>query len=383
MLTNVAEIDIEFYERNLDLVCTGGGNLLVIGQAGIGKTAIPFQRAAKHRLKVVYWNLSTQEAPDLVGLPIIKVENGVEVVRYASPEFMPVCERYPDPVLVVVDEIDKCKSELQNPLLEVFQSHTLNGRKLNIRGIVSTGNLPDEGAFSKPISHALTNRCKTYKLTSDFASWQSWAGENGINSLVSAFLSRNKDLLSQKPNVSDPTAYTRGSPRSWSAAGVEIDKIEESVKNKVISFGDLDKELDFKTMAIAGFVGMSSAVQFRVWLDYAKKLEPVINDLVYKDKQPTEAQVNDMGPTGIIVLGTNSVRAIVDLASQKAPEDKIRKEILKATESVFKFLKTVPPEFQITACKASALTIDFIKTWGLTNDVNFMTVFKSVRAVQT
>jgi hypothetical protein len=386
MLTGVHEIDIETYEQFLDLVCVKGGNLLVIGQAGIGKTEIPYQRAAKHGLDVVYWNLATQEAPDLVGLQIIKEENGVEVVRYASPEHMPVKERYPKPVIVIVDELDKCKSELQNPLLEIFQSvqngegGTLNGRQLNIRALISTGNLPDEGAFSKPISHPLTNRSMTYKLTSNFEAWQSWAVGAGINPLVVAFLSKHQEYLSMKPVVGDPTAYTRGSPRSWTHAARDLNKLAEMKAEGLMSFSTPSQEIAFQTMTIAGRVGEAPAVKFRVWLEYYKKIEPLVKKLADDGKLPDDRELDQMEAAETIVYCVASTQAIVDASKKSKDQAEQRKEVHRVANNVAKLLKVVPPENQIAAIK-SVLESQFIKDMDLTKCPDLMQVYTKVRKV--
>lgn len=386
MLTGVHSIEIDTYEQMLDLICVKGGNLLVIGQAGIGKTEIPYQRAAKHGLDVVYWNLATQEAPDLVGLQIIKEDNGVEVVRYASPEHMPVKERYPKPVIVVVDELDKCKSELQNPLLEIFQSvqngegGTLNGRQLNIRGIVSTGNLPDEGAFSKPISHPLTNRSMTYKLQASFEAWQSWAIRNNVNPLVTAFLSKHSEYHSMKPVVGDPTAYTRGSPRSWTHAARDLNKLAEMKAEGKLTFSSPSQEIAFQTIAIAGRVGEGPAVKFRVWLEYYKKIEPLVEKLVKDGSLPTDRELDQMESAETIVYCVASTQAIVDASKRSKDQSEQRKEVHRVANNVAKLLKIVPPENQIAAIK-SVLESQFIKDMDLTKCTDLMKVYTKVRQV--
>lgn len=386
MLTGVHSIDIETYEQMLDLICVKGGNLLAIGQAGIGKTEIPFQVAAKHGIQVVYWNLATQEAPDLVGLPIIKLDGGVEVVRYASPEYMPLKERFESPVLVIVDELDKAKSELQNPLLEIYHSvqrglgGTLNGRQLNIRGIVSTGNLPDEGAFSKPISSALANRCMTFKLESDFEAWRAWAVKSGVNPLVVSFLMRHQDHLSMKPAVGDPTAYTRGSPRSWTEGARDIDKLAEMKKEGKISFGTDKQEIAMQVITLAGRVGQEPATKFRVDLEYSHRIEPKVEALVANGTLPSEREIGDMELAEAVVFCVVSTQRIVDAAKKSKDPEAQKKEVHRVANNVAKLLKVVPAEHQIAAVK-SVLESDFVKAMDLTKCPDLMKVYMSVRKV--
>ncbi len=393
MLTGVHTIEIPDYESLIDMVLYESGCLLAIGQAGIGKTEIPFQRAAKAGLKCIYWNLSTQEAPDLVGLQLIEKDNGVPVVRYASPEYMPVIERFQEPVLVIVDELDKCKSDLQNPLLEIFHSvqrgegGTLNGRKLNIRGIVATGNLPDEGAFSKPINHALTNRCMTYKLESNFDAWRTWAVKAGVNPLVVAFLERHQNYLSQKTVIGDPTAYTRGSPRAWTNGAFDIDKAvrltktptkDGEGKRTVLSFRDNNEEVAHLTRVLSGRVGEEPAVKFRVWLQFYKQIEPLVQKLVDKGELPSPQDMDKMQLAELIVYSVSATQAIVDAPKKAKSDEDQKKETHRVANNVAKLLKVLPPEHQIAAIK-STLESDFVKKMDLTKCADLMKVYMSVR----
>ena len=222
MLTGVFEIDQATYKQTLAFNIRSGGNLLVLGMAGTGKTEMAQSSCVDAGFEYIYLNLSVLEAPDLIGLPIITADRRVE---YATPQFMPKMDGgHTKPLVLIVDEIDKAKPELQNPLLELFQSHSINGIKLNIQAIVATGNLPDEGAFSQPISHALTNRCKTFRITHNFDAWQEWAQDAEINALVIGFLSKNREYLSMPSVEGDPTAYCRPSPRSWTMGARDLDQ---------------------------------------------------------------------------------------------------------------------------------------------------------------
>jgi hypothetical protein len=324
-------------------------------------------------LKTVYWNLSTQEAPDLVGLPIIKSVEGAEVVRYAAPEYMPIKERTPEPLMVIVDELDKAKADLQNPLLEVFHSRTINGRPLNIKCMVATGNLPDENSFSKPVSMALANRCGIYRLKSDFDAWQAWAANNKEvqagpgGTLIVGFLHRNREYLSRPPIEGDPTAYTRCSPRAWTKAA------------HALNVTSATSSIDFQTLIVAGRVGQEPAAKFRVWLDHYRHIEPLIDALVKKGDVPN---VGDMTIDRVLVLSLASCGAIGQLARKttKGPSEreKLEGEVQKAATNVFKLIEALSPEFQVAAVK-STLSIELVQDFKLTKIPAVMKAYLNVR----
>lgn len=364
MLTNVVEITQDTYAEALRFNVRTGGNIMIFGQAGIGKTEMAQQAAEAEGFGVYYLNLSVLEAPDLLGLPIVTEDQSVD---YARPRFLPVEGKVEKPVVLLVDEIDKSKPELQNPLLELFQSHTLNGTKLAIQAIIATGNLPDEGAHSQPVSHALTNRCKVYKLTHSFEPWRQWAQDAGLNPLVVGFLSKNQEYLSRPPVEGDPTAYCRPSPRSWSLAARDVD--QTSNKDSV----------EFQTMLVAGRVGSEAAVKFRVWLDHYRHVEPIIDKLVADGTKPN---LDQMTIDKQLVCAIGSVSAVAQECRRTDLKDKTKHQaaVDKVATNVFNWLQEVPTEFQVAAVK-SALNMDLIKAFSLQKIPSVMATYLAVRKV--
>jgi len=372
MLTDVFEIDHTTYKNVLRFNIRAGGNILVLGMAGTGKTEMAQSAALDEGFEYVYLNLSVLEAPDLVGLPIITPEKTVD---YATPKFLPkalldnagVQQTSQKKLVFIVDEIDKTKPELQNPLLELFQFHSINGTKLNIQAIIATGNLPEEGAFSQPISHALTNRCKVYRVTHSFESWREWAQNEGLNALVVGFLSKNQDYLAKNAPEGDPTAYCRPSPRSWAMAARELDLT--STKDTV----------DFQTLLVAGRVGMVAAVKFRVWLDHYRHVEPIIDALVDKGTHPS---INDMTIDRQLVCAIAAVNAVSNECKKpyKTPAEKtkVTEADHKVAKNVFGWVKKLPSEFQIAAVK-STLNMKLITDLQLTKVPEVMETYLNVR----
>ena len=119
MLTGVHNIDQATLATLYRFSIESGGNIMIFGAAGCGKTEMAVQAAASKNREHVYLNLSVLEAPDLMGLPMIDPET--KLSEYATPRFLPLKGSRPQGVVLIVDEIDKRKPELQNPMLELFQ----------------------------------------------------------------------------------------------------------------------------------------------------------------------------------------------------------------------------------------------------------------------
>ena len=366
-LTNVHEIDQATYKQVLDFNIHSCKNLLVLGLAGTGKTEMAQQACERTNYEHIYLNLSVLEAPDLIGLPMITADKRVE---YATPQFLPRHDAgaTPKKYVLIVDEIDKAKPELQNPLLELFQFHSINGTKLDIQAIIATGNMPEEGAFSQPISMALTNRCKVFKLTHSFEVWREWAQENNVNPLVIGFLSKNQEYLCMPSVEGDPTAYCRPSPRSWAQAASELNLTDPKVHS-----------VDFQSMLVAGRVGTAAAVKFRTWLDYYRHVEPLVDELWEKGKHPP---MNDMTIDKQLVCAISAVDMVAQACRRptKTAQEKQKQtdDVQKGAKNVFSWVQQLSGEFQIGAVK-STLNMKLIQDHNLTKIPEVMKTYLNVR----
>jgi len=345
MLTGVPTVGMDRYLRLLNHTMTTGGNLLVLGMAGTGKTEGAKGVAESLGFETVYLNLSVLEAPDLLGLPMIDTD---KTVTYAAPRCVP---RSGKKRIFLIDEVDKSKPELQAPLLELVQFRTINGEDVAMQGAILTGNLPDEGAHSQLISTALTNRCLVYRLQHEFEPWRQWALSAQLNPLVVGFLIKNPQLLSVPANPDDPTAYCRPSPRSWASAARELDAAKS-------------QDSDMLTDLVAGRVGEDAAVKFKVWLDHYRVIEPIVDKVV----AGKPVKVDDLSIDKVFVLA-------ISLAGQvRNTPPKTVKEVAKRC---FTVMNEFPPEVQIGAVKAS-FDLASIQKLGLHSVPEVMNVYHRI-----
>ena len=370
MLTGIYEIDQAQLKQLLRNNIRQGACLMTFGAAGTGKTEMAMQACEEEGYEYVYLNLSVLEAPDLIGLPIIDEVN--QTTKYALPEMLPQFGADADgkelrPVVLLVDEADKAKPEMQNPMLELFQFRRINGRPLNIKAVIATGNLPDEGAFSQPMSHALMNRCSVFKVSTAFEPWQEWAAGAGVNPLVVGFLSRNTNLLLQPPPEGDDTAYCHPSPRAWTLAARDLDAVPQG------------SAIEFQELLVAGRVGTGAATKFKVWLQHYREIEPVIDALVKQGKTPDFGQ-KEATLDRILVCAIAGVDAVMELTRQ-GEKDKSKahlEKVGKTVKNVMGWVKTLPGEICIGAMK-STFTMKVIQDYKLTQYPDFMEAFVKVR----
>ena len=339
-----------------------GGNIMIFGPAGIGKTEGAQQAVVEEQCESIYCNLSVLEAPDIMGLPMINRET--KMTEYATPWFLPLKGTRKGKCVLIVDEIDKAKPELQNPMLELFQFRTINGRPTDIGAIIATGNLPDENAFSLPVSHALTNRCGIYRVMPAFEPWQQWATEAGVNGLVVGYLSKNQDFLLKPPPAGDDTAYCHPSPRAWVAAARDLDAV-------------MKESVEYQTLLVSGRVGTAAAASFEVWLQHYRFIAPMIDALIHEGKKPNIA---NMTVDRVMVCAIAACNEISALGRDVPADEKGRRDarMLKVTQHVFGWLKEIPSDFAIGAAK-NALSMKLIQDWKLTRIPELMKVFVEIR----
>jgi hypothetical protein len=328
MLTDILEVNQKDLTQMYKFAVKHGNNIIALGSSGVGKTDIAKQVISDLDYKYVYLNLSVLEAPDFMGIPSI-VDNRTS---WATPEFWPLKDEQADdeqadekPLVILLDELDKTKPEIQNPLLELLSYHSINDTKLNIKAIIGTGNRPDEGAFSQPISRAVTNRCSVFSVRAEFEPWREWAVQNNIDEIVVGFLYNHQTWLLKSDYMSDPTAYCGASPRSWTLSAQAL----AMAKNT---------STDFQYKLVAGHVGVTAATQLKVWLTHYKEVAPHVERLIKEGTFPSLSAVDQQ-----LMCAISAVKYLTESAEPEKEEIK----------NIFKWIKTIPAEYSICAIKSS------------------------------
>lgn len=97
-------------------------NLLIIGEAGIGKTAIVKKWAEDNNINLVSVKASTMDETDLGGAIAPDNETGI-VKRYASVE-LDALDKIPNSVLFL-DEFNRARNNVRGTLLTLIQDHVV------------------------------------------------------------------------------------------------------------------------------------------------------------------------------------------------------------------------------------------------------------------
>lgn len=324
---NLQEIDQEQALNLSKFFIKSQQNLFLFGRRGVGKTHIAIQAAKECGIKVNYINLSVIERPDLAGYP--NIHDTGDVVTFKSPSFLPSLGNETADTILLFDEVDKAPPEVTAPLLEILQSRTINGKRINAVSCILTGNLANEGAYSNLISSALLDRGAKYILSFNFEKWVDWAKANNVHDLILGFLRSNPEFACGK--IED-SCYASPSPRGWTLAS------EALLLAKDLKIVDIDTV----TQIISGFVGSQAGLRFRIWYEHYRKFEPFVHQLI--DSGLLTIDFNELTPTEKVVF----VVAACYYAKQKVfAESSKSKNRFVYLENLCKFLTNSKVDYEV------------------------------------
>ena len=242
-------------------------NIAIFGRRGSGKTHICKEQIKLAKCREVYLNLSTFERPDLSGYP--KVFNLSKEDNYADffqPLFFKPLMEGDEPVVLLLDEVDKADPSIWAPLLEITQFRTINGRPLpNLIACVMTGNLISEGG-NKP-SPPLLDRAEKYLVEPSSAEWLNWAGNAGVHPSVTALIQEKPEVLFGNVDMEDN--YADPSPRGWERSS-EIAKWGE----------EHNQESRLVTEKVSGCVGKEAGLHYQMYYEHYIQIIPLSNSIM-------------------------------------------------------------------------------------------------------
>lgn len=274
------------------------------------------------------------------------------------------------PIVFLFDEVDKASHEVLQTLLEFLQFRSVNGRPMNIKACILTGNLPDEFANSAQISHAITKRCLTFKLQLEFNQWREWAFNNNVHPQIIGFLTAHPEYLHKGPPDNDPTAYALPAPRTWSNASEGLHLLDSDSKFSKMRQSDLET---LRIKVLAGNVGDSAAIAFNNWLKFYHKMDPVVFELLENGTFPDVKKL-DVQEVFICALSACS-KVYMNLKPNVDPAT-----IVKHTKHVYKWLGTLSPDIQIGAARmAFGGDWENIRKYKLADIPEFTEVFKNLK----
>ena len=211
-----------------ELVLETGEVPLIIGESGIGKTALAKKVANKNNFKLVVIDGNLLKEGEIGGLPTIESYKSIDsngnfqekkaTIYAVHTKLKEIDEEIltGNKVLLFIDEINRCEHTVQQELMNLILNREINGYKLHndvkILAAMNPSNKYGEDFDYQVVDMdaAQENRFVWLNMENDYIDWISWAIEFGIETEVIEFISTFPEYL-QKINEED----VRATPRSY------------------------------------------------------------------------------------------------------------------------------------------------------------------------
>lgn len=252
--------------KSVDLVLATGEVPLVVGESGIGKTALAKRLAKENNYSLVVIDGNLLKEGEIGGLPTIESytaynSNGDKIEKKTTVYAVHNKLREIDEevskgntVLLFIDEINRCEHTVQQELMNLILNREINGYKLpnNVKIIAAMNPSSKYGSdFDYQVvdmDAAQENRFVWLNMEPDHNQWLSWAIDEGIEQKVIEFISTFPEYL-HKINDED----VRATPRSY-------ERVSKSYKVYKESNGKIPKAVFVNV--IKGNVGKVIAEEF-------------------------------------------------------------------------------------------------------------------------
>lgn len=214
--------------KSVDLVLATGEVPLIVGESGIGKTALAEEIAKENNWSLIVINGNLLKEGEIGGLPSIESyvrvnDNGDKVEKKTTVYAVHHKLREIDEeiskgrkVLLFIDEINRCEHTVQQELMNLILNREINGYKLHADVKILAAMNPTSKYGSDfdyqvvDMDAAQENRFAWLYMEPDYIQWLDWATEAGIEQKVIEFISTFPEYL-HKINEDD----IRATPRSY------------------------------------------------------------------------------------------------------------------------------------------------------------------------
>ncbi|MGO0982236.1 ATP-binding protein [Clostridioides difficile] len=227
--------------KSVDLILSTGEVPLIVGESGIGKTALANKLAKENDWSLIVIDGNLLKEGEIGGLPTIESYVGVNSNGYKTEKKTTVYAFHnklreideeiskSKTVLLFIDEINRCEHTVQQELMNLILNREINGYKLHDDVKILAAMNPSSKYGSDfdyqvvDMDAAQENRFVWLNMESDHTQWIKWAIDEGIERKVIEFISTFPEYL-HKINEDD----VRATPRSYE----RVSKIYKVYKEK-------------------------------------------------------------------------------------------------------------------------------------------------------
>ena len=368
--------------KSVDLVLSTNEVPLVVGESGIGKTALAKKLAKENNWSLVVIDGNLLKEGEIGGLPTIesytitnsngeKIEKKITVYAVHN-KLREIDEEISkgNSVLLFIDEINRCEHTVQQELMNLILNREINGYKLHDDVKILAAMNPSSKYGSDfdyqvvDMDAAQENRFVWLNMEPDYTQWLSWAIDAGIEQKVIEFISTFPEYL-HKVNEDD----VRATPRSYE----RVSKVYKEYKNKM----DIIPRAVFLNV-IKGNVGKIIAEEFISFVE--SNHSPLISfeDVFSGDilNESVVEKVNNETHTRLYLSAMNILKTL---------EVNINDENYDSSFYInrfVKFLKTYPIDLMVGIMKDMKNTYAKVYNVAIKNEVFVEAYFESYSSIR-
>lgn len=279
---------------NLILACGSGNTFILVGEPGIGKTALAstLEKHLPDHLPA-YLDCPNMDLGD-IAMPV--VDHDTKTTRYYPNARFRMHEG--KPVLMLLDEFSKAMEPVKNMLHPLIWERRLGDVKSHPDSIyILTGNLTSDGVGDSLKGHTLSRLTRIEVQKPDADQWLEWAVDNGINPVVMAWVKQFPHCLASYTDGNEDDNPYIYNPKKFQLSYVTPRSLE--LASRIVNKRD---QFDSTTLqaALTGTIGEAAARDMEAFIAYQDELptkEAIINS-------PTSAAVPDSaGACAVVTFG--------------------------------------------------------------------------------
>lgn len=229
----------------VELTLASGAVPLIIGESGIGKTALIRRYTKEKNLHLVNIDANLLKEGEIGGLPTVVNGRTKYATHHKLSQIDELLAKGETGCLLFIDEINRCDHAVQQELMNLILNREINGYRLDERVTVASAMNPSSRMeeFENTeyqvveMDPAQQNRFVWFSMDSDPKEWILWGlAEGDIHHGVIEFISSFHEYL----HYSADDEFIEATPRSW-------ERVSDAMKV-------LDKNPDFSRETLYHFV---------------------------------------------------------------------------------------------------------------------------------
>lgn len=291
--------------RKIDLLVgllKAGQVPLLVGPAGIGKTAVVYEIGNRLNMPVIEIPLQLTEPEDFLGLP--QIVDGQ--TKFTRPDWFPS-----QPAIVFLDEFNRANPRILGALLKLLWEHRVGSYILPAGSMIIAAMNPatDDYEVEELTDQALLSRVIQIPFDVNSKEWIEWARMNKLNQAVIDFIHHYPEWLLTT------TGEVRCNPRSWEKVSQIMNGLTEQVKDA------------FLPLVLNKIIGVHASKAFLQFIDGSKSLDPRI---VFTDPD----SILDLSPDKQIIVLERAFNIAVDEKMLDGFANSINKVLSKLQKEV-------------------------------------------------